>query len=356
MERRPWMTRARGPLLLTAFLYGAAPLLADEPLFDLKPLAEGVYAAIAKPKFILNCNALVVVLEDGVLVVDTHSKPSAAKGLIDQIKTVTDKPVRYVVNTHFHWDHNQGNAAYLSAWPGGVEVISSEATAESVERRGIPRIEHEIATRPKEIERLRTEAAAAKDPVARLKLEGQLKETEAYVAELKNMQMKLPTMTFDHNLVLRRGPRTVLMLVLGKAHTDGDVFVFLPKEKVLASGDALQGWMPYMADGHPYDWIRTLEDAENLDFDMTVGGHGDVLRGKGQFELWKSYLRDLMAETARVYAQGASLDEARTRVADPLAPRYESRFLAAGLPAESFRPSLTGNIEKAYRVVSGQQN
>jgi glyoxylase-like metal-dependent hydrolase (beta-lactamase superfamily II) len=355
MEWKGRFARTRGTLLL-ALLWAPGPLLADEPLFDLKPLADGVYAAIAKPKAILNCNALVVVLQDGVLVVDTHSKPSAARGLIDQIKTVTDKPVRYVVNTHFHWDHNQGNAAYLSAWPGGVEVISSEATAESVERRGIPRIEHEIATRPKEIERLRRDAAAAKDPAARLALETQVRETEGYVAELKNMQMTLPTMTFDHNLVLRRGPRTVLMLFLGKAHTDGDVFVLLPKEKILASGDALQGWMPYMGDGYPYDWIRTLEEAQKLDFEMTVGGHGDVLRGNGQFDLWRTYLQDLMAETARVYAKGATLEEARSRVADALTPRYQARFLAAGLPADSFGPSLTGNIEKAYRVVSGQQN
>jgi glyoxylase-like metal-dependent hydrolase (beta-lactamase superfamily II) len=345
----------RAAFLPVALLWAAAsPTRADEPLFDLKPVADGVYAAIARPRTILNCNAMVVVLEDGVLVVDTHSKPSAARSLIDQIKTVTDKPVRYVVNTHFHWDHNQGNAAYLAAWPSGVEVISSEATAESVESRGIPRIQREIVTRPKEIERLRKEAAEAKDVAARRSLETQMAETEAYVAELRAMQVKLPTLTFDKSLVLRRGPRTVLMLFLGKAHTDGDVFVLLPKEKVLASGDALQGWMPYMGDGYPYDWIRTLEEAQKLDFDAVVGGHGEVMRGKGQFELWRSYLRDLMAETARVYAQGASLEEARTQVATVLAAKYETRFPA--MPAERFRPSLTGNIEKAYRVVSGQQN
>ena len=78
------------------------------------------------------------------------------------------------------------------------------------------------------------------------------------------------------------------------------------------------------------------------------------MRGKGQFDLWRSYLGDLMAETARVYASGASLDDARTRVSLVLATKYESRFLA--LPPGRFRSSITGNIEKAYRVVSGQQN
>jgi len=262
--------------------------------------------------------------------------------------------VRYVVNTHFHWDHNQGNAAYLAAWPSGVEVISTEATAESVETRGIPRIQREMVTVPKDIERLRKEAAEAKDATTRRDREAERSEAEAYLAELKAMQMKLPTLTFDRSLVLRRGPRTVLMFFLGKGHTDGDLFVLLPKEKVLASGDALQGWMPYMGDAYPYDWIHTLEEAQKLDFDVVVGGHGDVMRGKAQFDLWKSYLRDLMAETARVFAQGASLDEARTQVAAALTAKYESRFV--GMPADTFRPSLVSNIEKAYRVVSGQQN
>jgi glyoxylase-like metal-dependent hydrolase (beta-lactamase superfamily II) len=70
----------------------------------------------------------VILLDDGVLVVDTHSKPSAARALIAQIKTLTDKPVKCVVNTHFHWDHYQGNQAYVGVWPPGVEIISSEAT------------------------------------------------------------------------------------------------------------------------------------------------------------------------------------------------------------------------------------
>src|SRR5262245_48022592 len=101
---------------LAAFLLLQVRPCFAEDLFDIKPLADGVYAAIAKPTFILNCNAAIIVLDDGVMVVDTHSKPSAARGLMEQIKKITDKPVRYVVNTHFHWDHSQGNSAYPSVW------------------------------------------------------------------------------------------------------------------------------------------------------------------------------------------------------------------------------------------------
>ena len=102
--------------LLAVLLLDVTAFAAEEPLFDLQKVADGVYAAIARPRNPINCNAAVVVYDDGVLVVDTHSRPSSARGLIEQIKTVTDRPVRYAVNSHFHWDHVQGNQAYPVAF------------------------------------------------------------------------------------------------------------------------------------------------------------------------------------------------------------------------------------------------
>jgi cyclase len=163
--------------------------------------------------------------------------PSAARELIVEIKKLTDKPVRYVVNTHFHWDHYQGNQAYPASWPAGVEIISSEATRNSIEKRGIPRVKHEIVTMPQEIERLETDLTKATDAKQKAELQSNLTQAEAYLAELKTMQLTLPTMTFDRSLIVRRKSRTVQILWLGRAHTDGDVFVFLPKEKVLITGD-----------------------------------------------------------------------------------------------------------------------
>lgn len=320
---------------------------AGDQLFELKPVVPGVYAAIAQEQYKVNCNAAVILLDDGVLVVDTHSKPSAARALIAQIKTLTDKPVKYVVNTHFHWDHYQGNQAYVGVWPPGVEIISSEATRESLEHRGIPRVKHEILSVPKEIAKLQADLAQATDAKRKAEIQEDLRQAEAYLGELRTMQVTLPTLTFDHSLILHQKPRTVEVLWLGKAHTDGDVFVFLPKEKVIATGDALHRWTPYMGDGYPYDWIRTLEAAEQLDFDYVIGGHGDVLRGKAMFELWKEYFRDLLAETADAYAQGATLAEARKSVATRLAAKYTGKF------PPTFPQDVIGNIEKAYRVVSG---
>ncbi len=106
------------------------------------------------------------------------------------------------------------------------------------------------------------------------------------------MQFTLPSITFDRSMILYRKSRTVEFLWLGNAHTNGDVWVYLPKEKILICGDALHGWTPFMGDSYPYDWIKTLDTAEKLDFDQALGGHGDVMHNKQTFELWKTYFHD----------------------------------------------------------------
>jgi metal-dependent hydrolase (beta-lactamase superfamily II) len=211
------MNRLRYLVLLLCLASGI--VACAEEMFDIKPMAEGVYAAIAKPAYKVNCNAAIIVLDDSVMVVDAHSKPSAARALIEQIKKLTDKPVRYVVNTHFHWDHYQGNQVYPSSWPAGVEIISSQATRENIEYRGIPRMKYETASVPKEIEKLKADLASATDTDQKAELRNNLEQAEAYLKELKSMQVTLPTVTFDRSFILYRKSRSVQILWLGNAHT-----------------------------------------------------------------------------------------------------------------------------------------
>jgi glyoxylase-like metal-dependent hydrolase (beta-lactamase superfamily II) len=332
-------------LVVLLCLFSATQVRAED-LFDIKPMADGVYAAIAKPAYKVNCNAAIILLGDSVLVVDTHSKPSAARALIQQIKKITDKPVRYVVNTHFHWDHYQGNQAYPSSWPAGVEIISSQATRDNIEHRGIPRVKYEIATIPKEIDKLKLDLASATDAKQKQELQVNVQQAEAYLAELQSMQVTLPTLTFDRSFIIYRKSRTVQILWLGNAHTNGDVWVYLPKEKIIICGDALHGWTPFMGDSYPFDWIQTLDAAERLDFEQVLGGHGDVMHGKEKFELWKAYFRDLLDETAQIYGKGASLEDAQKQVSETLLGKYASKF------DPNFRKSVTANITKAYQVIA----
>ena len=343
MKRLAWLVA-----LLSLAVVPSTPTTAADPIFDLKPVVDGVYAALARPQYKINCNAVVIVIDDGVLVVDTHSKPSAARALMDQIKATINKPVKYVVDSHFHWDHFQGNEAYPSAWPQGLDVIASDATRDSIETRGIPRVKRQILDMPKEIDGLKADIAKAADAAKKTELQGNLAQAESYLTELKAMKFALPSVTFDKSLILHGKTRTVQILWMGKAHTDGDVFVYLPRERFIATGDALHGWTPYMNDSHPFDWIKTLKAAEQLDFDYALGGHGDVMRGKTMFQMWEQYFADLMAETTTAYTSGATIQQAVTRVTAALSPKYASKFPA------TFNGDVVENIQKAYRVVSGQ--
>src|SRR5579864_6849263 len=123
-----------GASVLEMGFFRAAVARAQAPaasgqLFDIQKIADGVYFALAHPQALTNCNAAIFVNSADVLVVDAHSKPSAAAGLIAQIKKeVTTKPVRYLVDTHFHWDHSQGNAGYRETFGKDLKIIASNAT------------------------------------------------------------------------------------------------------------------------------------------------------------------------------------------------------------------------------------
>jgi cyclase len=200
-------------LALAVPAWGQARTQARPPeLFDLQEIADGVFAALAKPRTPINCNAAVVVLDDGVLVVDTHSRPSSARALIAQIRTITDKPVTFAVNTHFHWDHAQGNHAYPVAFPKRVAIVASEATRESLRTLGGGRLKDQLASAPGEIAALEARLAKATDGATQARLKDEIAQQKDYLDEIKSLELTLPDLTFDKSLIIHRGDRRVVLL------------------------------------------------------------------------------------------------------------------------------------------------
>jgi glyoxylase-like metal-dependent hydrolase (beta-lactamase superfamily II) len=170
----------------------AAPAAAEPELFQLQKVADGVYAALAKPRTPINCNAVVVVYDDGALVVDTHSRPSSARALIAQVRTITDQPIRYAVNTHFHWDHAQGNHAYPVAFPKQVTIVASEATRENLRTLGAGRVKDQLASTPDQITALEGQLAKATDAASQARLRDELAQQKDYLQELKSPRSRCP--------------------------------------------------------------------------------------------------------------------------------------------------------------------
>jgi len=316
--------------------------------FDVKKVADGVWVAVAAPAYKVNCNTAIIENDDGVMVVDTHSKPSAARVIVGRLREMTAKPVRYVVNTHFHWDHWHGNEVYPAAYPS-AEIVTNQLTREAMVRKGLKRIQDHRRTVPAEVATLRADLAAA-PPAQRAKLERDLALAEAYLAEVTALKPALPTIAFEQTMKLYRRDREIQLLHLGRAHTEGDVFVYLPKEKVVITGDAVIGWTPYMGDGYPEDWTATLDRLAQLDFTHVIMGHGDVA-GREWLHTFRAYVHDMVETVRREAATGATLDEVKQRVTATLAPTYEKPFSAYG-EYRPWRAGVAANIERTLAMVS----
>ncbi len=149
---------------------------------------------------------------------------------------------------------------------------------------------------------------------------------------------------------LYRRDREIQLLHLGRAHTEGDVFVYLPKEKVVITGDAVIGWTPFMGDGYPEDWAGTLDRLALLDFTHIIMGHGDVA-DRDWLRIFRGYVHDMVEAVRTEVAAGATLDEVKQHVPAKLAPTYEKPLSAYG----DYRPWRTGvlaNIERTFATVS----
>lgn len=339
-------------LLVLSISIGRTVSAQASQYFDVVKVADGVYAAIGKPGIF--SNAAFIVTDRGVIVVDTHLRPSWAKDLIQEIRRITDKPVRYVINTHWHGDHVQGNMAYQAAFPAGTEFISHHFTREDIIGKAIPSIKQNVDSLPVQIGRLKSRLEGGKNAdgsamtdSAKSLLQQQIANQEAYLEELKTLQITIPNLTFDKSLALWAGDHKVRVLYFGEGHTRGDVFIYLPKEKVLVTGDMLTNGLPFMRDAVPLAWATTLEGVGKLEIELIIPGHGDVQKGKDRLNLVVQYLKDLYAAVKVQVDKKMPVEDAVKAVADQLAPKYEQQF-------PNFRAGLggpTGNVTKTYEAM-----
>src|SRR5215471_12764112 len=301
--RRDFFTRSFGGILTGATVFEEAFFRAswaraqapsaNATLFNIEKVADGVYAALAKPQIMTNCNAAMLVLSRDVLVVDAHSKPAAAASVVAQIKKeVTDKPVRYLVNSHFHWDHTQGDAAYKAANPK-IEIIASETTKQLMTQIGRDRLKESLESVPAMIDTLQARLARATSAEERQWANEQLRQLQAYQQEMKSYPLELPTVTFGKTHVIQDRSGDLHIDFHGRAHTAGDVQVFSPSKRAVAAGDTIIGFLPNINDGYPRAWPSTINSIAELKFDRLVGGHGPVQHDRTRMTQFRNYIEDL---------------------------------------------------------------
>lgn len=291
-------------------------------MFRLERVADGVYATVVRDGISpsLFASSLIVIRSNHVLVVDSRHDAASADELIATIRGLTELPVRYVVNTHWHGDHVQGNARFREVFPD-VRFVGGATIAADMETLGR--------------ERLAEEGLA--------------------------IELVPPEITVEHELHLDDGEPAVEIVKVGPAHTRGDVIVRIPAHGVLAIGDLIEDGFPWFGDGYPSGWADAMDRIAGMipgvDEPILLGGHTPVLHDRQLFETQREFVRRIAAAAASGGESGAGV-EAAIAAADVAEFRDHFTRRMDGVTdqerTERFDAFVLETMTRAYAQASGE--
>jgi glyoxylase-like metal-dependent hydrolase (beta-lactamase superfamily II) len=278
-------------------------------------LGPGLYAYTAEG----DPNSGVIVGDDGVMVVDATSTPVMAARLIERIRAVTDKPVRYVLLSHYHAVRVMGASAFEAE-----QIIASKTTYDLIEERGQQDFESEVGRFPRLFQAVESVPG-----------------------------LTWPSIAFERSMTLWMGRRRVEIMHLGRGHTAGDTVAWLPEERVLFAGDLVEyGATPYTGDAYFTDWPTTLDRARALAPEQLVPGRGEALttpeQVKDGIDGTQAFLSALFDAVRRGVAEGRSLKEVYDQTYALLEPRFGHWVI--------FEHCMPFDVTRAYHEASGQEH
>jgi glyoxylase-like metal-dependent hydrolase (beta-lactamase superfamily II) len=290
-----------------------ADLSEKKTTFD--KLGDGLYCLTAEG----DPNSGVIVGDDGVMVVDARATPVLARELIERIRGITDKPIKYVLLSHYHAVRVLGASAY-----GAQHIIASQGTYELIRERGQQDFDSEAQRFPRLFRAVETVPG-----------------------------LTWPTLVFDKSLTIFMGRREVQILHLGKGHTKGDTVAWLPKEKVLFSGDLVEyGAAPYCGDAHFREWPETLEKVRALGAEKLVPGRGDALMTPAEvnraIDGTQGFLREMTREVEAGVRAGRKLKEVYDAAYKAMAPKYGKWVI--------FEHCQPFNVSRCFDEMSGTEH
>lgn len=276
----------------------------------LEEVAPGVYLAQSTER-LFNSNALVIVNRDDVLVVDSHITPRKARQLQKSIRKVSKNPITTLVNSHFHYDHAHGNQAFGD----DVTIIGHEYTR--MKMAGAP-LEEGTYLRGRAgtvaaLERLKAEYENA-DKSTRKELKARLDVLAPHVKAWEEIDPVPPSLTLADRMILYRGDREIQLHFFGRAHTGGDIVLYLPADKFAFTGDMMLGGPSWLGDGYVDEWPQTLEKLKGLDIALIVPGHGPPFEPGNRIELVQDYYRDLWSQASAKFRGGTTAEVAASQV------------------------------------------
>ncbi len=359
---------ARMPRLLgflaAALLAAPAARAADAFEMEWRELARDVWVGIRPVSYRspVMTNTTVVIGESGVLVFDAAGFALQGERLVRKLAELTDKPVTHIAISHWHGDHSMGVHKLLERFPD-AEVISHEFTARYI---ASPNMD---AVPPRDLKaegeyRARVEKALASGvrsdgtpvtPTMRAFYTDLLADFDFVGEEVARRQVTRPTRTMTDRLVIDLGGRTVELRHIAPGNTKGDMFLWLPEERILATGDIVVRPTPYGFFSYPKSWAAVLRELEAFDARFIVPGHGEIMTDTAYLDLLAETMDFVAAQVDALAKSGKSLDETRTAI--DWAP-VEERFTGGdSMLALLFNIWFkTPIVEAQYNLSTGKDN
>lgn len=355
-------------LLISCLAFFAAAASFAQPAGDVTSsyetvkVADGIWAFIAPEakSALVSGNSIAIIGDDGVLVVDTGMIPSLTRRMIAEIRQKTDKPVRYVVNTHWHWDHNLGNFVYRDEFPN-VAIISTAFTRASMVEFSQKMLDLYRQRGTAMGEKLHKMLAERKNGDGSAMTPEQVEANEALshdidhgMPEIQKGRIELPNQTFTDSLTLFLGKREVDIRFLGRANTAGDAVVYVPDAKVLMTGDLLVAPIPFGTGSYVSEWIAVMTKLDAFDAAVIVPGHGPAEHDRGHLHTMTALLESIDSQVRAAVQAGLSLDETRKKV-DITKFTQELTAGIASRKRNFEQYFVTPIVELAYKQAKGEQ-
>ena len=344
------------PLLALAARGAAAPLPAGSSLAPVEisrtELAPGIYQfTVASDGYVEQLNSVGIVNDADVMVFDTTTRPSTARTILAEIRKITPKPVRFVVNSHWHPDHWSGNEVFAAANPG-LEIIATEKERDLMLNLSAffpSYIPKSLAAQEKSVAEQfasnKRPDGSPLTPEVKRQIERELQQVRDMTAEQLKVKRIYPTLTYNDRLILRHGGREFrFKSVTGDAA--GTTTLYLPKERILITGDTVSYPLPYYTPPLS-EHARSLRELAALNPAIVVPGHGPAFHDTAYMLLEADLFDDVLRQTRDALRAGAAtIDDVKAKV--DLSP-FRDRF-AHGDPeiAALFPAFVQGMIRKAY--------
>lgn len=326
-------------------------------------LADGIYLFRAPGALDLwtATNSVVIVNDQDVTVFDSNTRPVTARMVIAEIRKITDKPVRTLINSHWHMDHWSGNDEYVKAFPG-VQIIATIETRDYMKRmgpgfftdlvdKGLKRAQADLDTA---IQTGKLSDGTVLTDEERRRQEKDIADTAAFAREVGAVPRVLPSLAFSEKLVIWSGRRE-FRLFSAWGDATGSAVLYLPAEKILVMGDVLVS--PESGDGPPpwttnsyaiTPWLASLRTFEALDAAVVVPGQGPAFRDKTYLRLTADLFAAVLDQVHAALERGLfKLDDVQAAVdVDAIGRQYTP---GAAAPADGFHDLVASLVKKAYQ-------